>query len=402
LWLFFAPIWLIGAYLLGGLNAIEDIHAYLYAQLSSGSTKEHLRRQCEPPMSVAARANHYLGEWANCTRLRETRADSKCTCDTGGMVAERFVRFQSALDLTFESRLQQKSGAVCFSRKFLWPTVAARLAHGLTEWAQWKSNHQILDMAKLVEAAPGFPHVGWLAKFADYPPANEYTLGAPVVAQVRSVKPRHSKVVLFKSNSHRLYGRLDMAMKLDVTPFAQKANAAVWRGTGTGLNRKFDGALVQRAALISQLHQLQQHPLLDLKLTLEGPRSRSDFLSVAETMRYKMIVVVEGHDTPSALVWSQASSSAVLMPPPNVAAWSMADLMVPWLHYVPLLPNVTDLPEKAAWCLANLAQCERIGRAGRCFVLQFADDSREELVITRLASRLQRIMNQTSCSAVCF
>ena len=43
----------------------------------------------------------------------------------------------------------------------------------------------------------------------------------------------------------------------------------------------------------------------------------------------------------------------------------MEDLLVPWTHYVPLLPNVSDLPDKASWCLANLGWCASIGLAGR-------------------------------------
>jgi len=120
-----------------------------------------------------------------------------------------------------------------------------------------------------------------------------------------------------------------------------------------------------------------------------------------EMLRYKMLVMVEGNDVASGLKWALLSSSAVLMPPPTVVSWAMEDLLEPWVHYVPLCQNTSDLPQKAAWCLENGARCAAIGEAGRCFAQQFLDGDRESRIVRGVMRRVLAIMQHRSCATAC-
>ena len=89
------------------------------------------------------------------------------------------------------------------------------------------------------------------------------------------------------------------------------------------------------------------------------------------------------------------------MPPPTVVSWAMEDRLTPWVHYVPLLQNTSDLPGKARWCLDNAARCQAIGEAGRCFAQQFLDGGRESRIVREVMRRVLAIMRHRSCAAAC-
>ena len=121
-----------------------------------------------------------------------------------------------------------------------------------------------------------------------------------------------------------------------------------------------------------------------------------------EQMGYKMIVMVEGNDVASGLKWALLSSSAVLMPAATIVTWAMESELVPWVHYVPLRQDCADLEEKATWCLANLAACERIGINGQCFAAQFLHAEREARVSGFVMDRVAEVVRGVaSCGGVC-
>jgi hypothetical protein len=121
------------------------------------------------------------------------------------------------------------------------------------------------------------------------------------------------------------------------------------------------------------------------------PANETTFLTDAELLSAKMIIIAEGNDASSGLKWALCSTSAVLMPPPTAITWIMEDHLEPWVHYIPLAQDFSDLEEKARWCLTNLRKCEDIGMAGRCYMRQFMDEMVEKAVENAM---LQRIVDE--------
>lgn len=46
----------------------------------------------------------------------------------------------------------------------------------------------------------------------------------------------------------------------------------------------------------------------------------------------------------------------------------MEELLVPWVHYVPLNENLSDVEEKVKWVLKNQDRAQAIARAGTLWI----------------------------------
>ena len=62
----------------------------------------------------------------------------------------------------------------------------------------------------------------------------------------------------------------------------------------------------------------------------------------------------------------------------------MEELLVPWIHYIPVESNFSDLEVQVQWCLDNLEKCELIGAMGACFMEPFLDSNNEDKILSEL------------------
>ena len=102
------------------------------------------------------------------------------------------------------------------------------------------------------------------------------------------------------------------------------------------------------------------------------------------------------HLTATATKWALISSSAIIMAAPTVSSWLMEELLVAYIHYIPVEPDFSDLEVQVQWCLDNLDDCERIGNIGRCFMAQFLDSAEEDrmtLEILQVAEQLNSMFD---------
>jgi hypothetical protein len=91
-------------------------------------------------------------------------------------------------------------------------------------------------------------------------------------------------------------------------------------------------------------------------------------LSLQEMLTYKAIVILEGNDVSSGLKWALLSNSVVLMPPPTMTSWLMEEWLEPWVHYVPLLPDLTNVEAQVQWVVQHSAEAQRIAHRGSLWV----------------------------------
>ena len=94
-------------------------------------------------------------------------------------------------------------------------------------------------------------------------------------------------------------------------------------------------------------------------------------LSKADQMANKFIICLEGNDVSTGLKWGLNSQSVVFMPPPTIVSWLMEDRLVPWVHYVPLHRNFTDLESRYLWAVKHPTECRRIAAAATRYMDQF-------------------------------
>jgi hypothetical protein len=60
------------------------------------------------------------------------------------------------------------------------------------------------------------------------------------------------------------------------------------------------------------------------------------------------------------------------------------DALTPWVHYVPVRADLSDLHAMISWCRANLDECERIAAQGQAFAMCRTYDSEVATAIDRI------------------
>ena len=98
-------------------------------------------------------------------------------------------------------------------------------------------------------------------------------------------------------------------------------------------------------------------------LTREG-----EDIPLDELFKFRYLIVVEGNSVGTNLGWALASNSVVMMPPPSKESIFLEGSLVPWVHYVPLRYDMSDLTDKVEHCESNIEKCEGIAMKGKKWV----------------------------------
>ena len=206
--------------------------------------------------------------------------------------------------------------------------------------------------------------------------------------------------IVWKMATHRHYRHLPNVHRHD-TPWDEKRDVAVWRGQLTG---SIDYGYNKTATAMQNCQNLPRcklvydtakSPYVDAKLTnlkgrlpdvLDGVELVGPSVTIRELMRHKGIVMVEGNDVASGLKWALLSQSVVLMPKPKYTSWAMEELLQPWVHYIPLKDDITDVVEKMKWIVDNKDEARAIAERGTIWM--------EDLVFHPEASRDDRLIKE--------
>jgi Glycosyl transferase family 90 len=88
---------------------------------------------------------------------------------------------------------------------------------------------------------------------------------------------------------------------------------------------------------------------------------RGNILDLESLLKYKMLIFLEGNDVSSGLKWGLYSSSVVIMPyPVTVTSWAMEELLEPYVHFVPIQQDLTDLHDAVQWILSHEKEAKYI------------------------------------------
>ena len=103
-------------------------------------------------------------------------------------------------------------------------------------------------------------------------------------------------------------------------------------------------------------------------------------ISIADHLRYRFILCIEGNDVASNLKWVMSSNSIAVMPRPEFETWFLEGQLVPGRHYIEVAQDYSDLREKIKWYDAHPDECGKIIVAAHEYVSRFMDSQREKLV----------------------
>ena len=85
---------------------------------------------------------------------------------------------------------------------------------------------------------------------------------------------------------------------------------------------------------------------------------------------YRYLISVEGNDVATGLKWMLYSNSVVFMPPPTLETKFREGSLVPWLHYIPLAEDFTDLIKKIEFCDNRIFICQKVSEMATEFAKQ--------------------------------
>lgn len=199
---------------------------------------------------------------------------------------------------------------------------------------------------------------------------------------------------------------LEETPELDI-PWDKKKDQSIWRGALTGkverANRMSPEEVCSKLLRCQMVMTYANSSLVDAALTttadripeiVSGVPVTKPPLSELEMLHYKAIISLEGNDVSSGLKWNLLSNSVVLMPPPTFTSWAMEELLEPWVHYVPLHHNLSDVEEKTQWVMTHSDEAEKIAQRATLFIYdmffhpdaQAEDELIEKEIIRRYSS----------------
>ena len=355
-------------------NAISEKIMFEYGDYTDAErvALKELREECKEEGVVDAdvRVKYYLNSWSS-------------VFDADGAVRRGDVRVNTSFSYVRSARSGNTLLGIplCFQPKY-WEEYNQKLVGQLGSGAVARYRR---DFSWIVKRA-GLQNTTFLVAFGD---GSLQIPQFPLLGKTRSLHDKSS--VLLKLNVFRHFQSIGGVKVDDNVPFKQKRNRAVWRGATTGRGKG------QRAALLKRLPQLQDSPVLDVgynRIVQGANISKALFrrgMSRKRLLTYKMVIIAEGNDVSSGLKWALLSTSAVLMPPANYISWLMEDKLRPWVHYIPVRQDFSDLEHQALWCLRHVDECEQIGRNGRCFMRQFLDRESENRIQNKVMHSVYKL-----------
>lgn len=184
----------------------------------------------------------------------------------------------------------------------------------------------------------------------------------------------------------------------DTMTWENKLNAAIWRGglNGASISKHSENTIRQKGLNFTEFCNMsfrcqfalryENSDIVDVGfakytdhgltsyLINERPSLVKDKLSVKDQLKFKAIIIIEGNDVASGLKWVLYSRSVIMMPPPTMVSFAMESMLEPWVHYIPLQSDLSDVEEKILWMKDNDDAARKISERSTLFMHDFLFD----------------------------
>ena len=212
----------------------------------------------------------------------------------------------------------------------------------------------------------------------------------PVVAKTRlsrfakeSDGEFYFKSIMFPLEMGRHYRPVDEYIKLynarNISAWEEKRQTLIWRGGITGVKRRINGGpriQVVRQYFYGNISQVdiafqKGSPTLNWvphAYKQDARLIRETHTSMIDQLKFKYILMLEGNDVATGLKWQLASNSVVFMARPTTVSFLMEDLLVPFVHYVPLKDDYSDIVEMVQWARKNDKKCKWISEQATLYM----------------------------------
>jgi len=203
---------------------------------------------------------------------------------------------------------------------------------------------------------------------------------------LKSRKIGDKKAILLKLNFDRHWNIYRTIKNIDI-PFSQKKNVCIWRGSATGSISR----LGNRFELIEKYFK-KFNVGFSTVYTKKYEKYLKPSLSIKEQLKYKYIISAEGNDVSTSLKWILESNSVPIMPKPTCESWLMEGLLKPFVHYIPVKNNWSDLDIMIEFCKKNDKLCHNIAMNGKLWMVKFKNAKNEIYLQKKLINIYQKFV----------
>lgn len=178
--------------------------------------------------------------------------------------------------------------------------------------------------------------------------------------------------------------------------WSDKKPTAVFRGTSTGSGVNINTNMRLKISLLSYKHNLNSSdkiPLIDAGITKFNLRPRKlmgekylktidinklkeigvkliNKLTPEEQSKYKYIVNIDGHVSAFRLSLELGMNCCILLVESKYKLW-FENMLKPYVHYVPIKADLSNLISQIEWCRQNDDKCEIISIKSRKFYMKY-------------------------------
>ena len=193
-------------------------------------------------------------------------------------------------------------------------------------------------------------------------------------------KQTHSNII-WPMNRGRHFRPMASVPLFDI-PWRNKKSKLIWRGRALCDEEKSMNSIHsvdffscdQRMSLVR--NHLKSKDLVDAKFHMPKKAQPKDMpqdyfgdkLDMEGMLQYKYQLAVEGTDISSGLKWMLFSNSIVFMPTPTYSSYAMETLLQPFVHYIPVKADMSNVEEMVQWCENHPDQAMHIAERSTLFM----------------------------------
>lgn len=158
-------------------------------------------------------------------------------------------------------------------------------------------------------------------------------------------------------------------------PWKDKKNEIIWRGSPTGPQDDTNFRIK-----FCDLYMDKYDVGITTTWDRWDPKYLKEKMTKLDMLKYKYQISFEGNTGSTDIIWKLSSNSVVIMKKPILESWTMEGLLKPYVHYVPLKDDLSDLDEIVKWCKDNDEKCQEIVKNANNFMKEFENLDNEKKI----------------------
>lgn len=226
-----------------------------------------------------------------------------------------------------------------------------------------------------------FIHDSYLPLFSSCSKKNYSDIPLPTTDDIQRISG-----ILFARTCNKSYSK-ESSKNMEIN-WDKKKNKAIFMGKATGCGTDIKTNMRLKAASISQVYpdylkvgitdwnwRLKKDKNGPLKLinSKELNFELSQPITRMEISKYKYILYIDGHVSAWRLSFDFSYNSVVLIVDSEYYLW-FSKLLVPYVHYIPIKSDLSDLIEQIKWCKSNDKKCQEIAKNAKSFFDKYLSD----------------------------